>query len=67
MLLRPIRCDVLTFKANGMTSGEKYYLSDYAVKYAKPGTKNLDCTYENMVAIDLLRRGYEVYVGVSRN
>lgn len=44
---------------------EKYYLSDISIKYSKMGfnTKMIASMLENIVFLELKRRGYDVYIG----
>lgn len=48
-----------------LSTGSKYYLSDVGLRYYLLGTKKGDMGHilENVIYLELLRRGYEVHIG----
>ncbi|HBD94417.1 MAG: ATPase [Spirochaetes bacterium GWF1_31_7] len=48
-----------------LKTGEKYYVVDIGLRYLLLGNKKADFGFmlENIIYLELLRRGYEVYVG----
>ena len=48
-----------------LQSGEKYYATDVTMRYALLGRRNIDAGHilENIVYLELIRRGYKVYIG----
>ncbi len=52
-----------------LSSGSKYYLSDIGLRYFLLGSKKADEGHilENIVYLELIRRGYKVYIGKIDN
>lgn len=48
-----------------LKTGDKYYVSDLGLRYFLLGRKGIDAGHilENVVYLELLRRGYDVYIG----